>query len=68
MQLLHAELLDDDPNARPDGLSRWAIRVWRLVAAELWLRAREDSGALEQLESGVDLPMIEPRFESSQAG
>jgi hypothetical protein len=68
MQLLHAQLLGGDPNSDPQGLSGWAIRVWRLATAELWLRAREGSGAIARLESELDLPMDEPSFETSRAG
>jgi len=65
MAALHDELMVGDPRSHPQGLSRWAIRVWRLVTAECWLRAREDPAALERLQEEMNLPISTPRFESS---
>jgi asparagine synthase (glutamine-hydrolysing) len=43
------ELLDGPPDRHPGGRGGWTIDVWRLLAAECWLRAREDSGQLAAL-------------------
>jgi len=42
-------MLDDPPERHPGGRARWAIDVWRLLAAECWLRTGEDSGELAAL-------------------
>ena len=65
---LYRELLDGDPRSHPEGLMHWAIRVWRLATAELWLRHREDSELLARLDSELDLPPSEPAFEIWRPG
>ncbi len=42
------ELLERPPSRGPD-LTEWAMRVWRLATAELWLRVQDDSDALDRL-------------------
>jgi asparagine synthase (glutamine-hydrolysing) len=41
-------LLERPPSAGPE-LSKWAMRVWRLATAELWLRVQEDGDGLNRL-------------------
>src|SRR5581483_3834725 len=56
MAALYRELVETDPRTGPEGLMHWAIRVWRLVTAECWLRSWQGSQALERLESRLGLP------------
>ena len=65
---LYRELLEGDPRSQPEGLMQWAIRVWRLATAELWLRVREDPWALERLDRNMDLRLAEPVFEVRRPG
>jgi asparagine synthase (glutamine-hydrolysing) len=54
---LYRELLEAAPPSRAGGLMDWAIRVWRLVTAECWLRSRQQgSPAFDRLESRLRLP------------
>jgi asparagine synthase (glutamine-hydrolysing) len=65
---LYYELLDGDPRSHPEGLGLWAIRVWRLATAELWLRHREDSELPARLDWELDLPAQEHTFEVWRPG
>jgi hypothetical protein len=65
MSRLYEELLRGDPGSHPEGLMRWAIRVWRLGTAEIWLRGREDPASLERLQVELGLPGLVPKFETA---
>jgi asparagine synthase (glutamine-hydrolysing) len=44
-----AALLHGSPDRHPGGPRRWAVDVWRLLAAECWLRQQEDPRELHRL-------------------
>jgi asparagine synthase (glutamine-hydrolysing) len=46
---LRRGLLDLDPASYPGGVVWWALPVWRLTTAELFLRAQQGRGAVERL-------------------
>jgi asparagine synthase (glutamine-hydrolysing) len=65
---LHRELFRGDPRSHPEGLMRWAIRVWRLATAEIWLRLREDPAADQRLQVELGLPTLAPKFDTTAGG
>jgi asparagine synthase (glutamine-hydrolysing) len=49
-------LVEDAPEVGVWGSDRWATDVWRLMAAECWLRAQADSDYVDAFRSREDLP------------
>jgi asparagine synthetase B (glutamine-hydrolysing) len=49
LRAVHAELLAGEPPTDRLWRQRWAIRVWRLLTAECWLRMQQDPAFPERL-------------------
>jgi hypothetical protein len=49
-------LVEDAPEVGVWGSDRWATDVWRLMAAECWLRAQADSDYVDAFRNREDLP------------
>jgi asparagine synthase (glutamine-hydrolysing) len=56
MRALHRELLTIEPAEHPRGIGYWSLRVWRLLTAELWLRAQENPLLCEQMRGEINQP------------
>jgi asparagine synthase (glutamine-hydrolysing) len=56
---IRRELLDPGPPPAAKPLQQWAIKVWRLATAELWLRFQEDPGEPRRVLEGAGLAAAE---------
>lgn len=45
VEQVRRDLLDPEPPTAPSLRQAWAIKLWRMATAELWMRLQEDRGA-----------------------
>lgn len=50
------ELLDPDPPTAPRLRQAWALKLWRMATAELWMRLQEDPASPRKLVEAAGLP------------
>ena len=63
MGAIHDDLFGVRPADHPEGIGRWAIRAWRLITAEMWLRSLSDADEPLRLGDQLALQHSSPTFE-----
>ena len=66
--MVRRDLLDPGAPEHPKKRQDWAIKVWRLATAELWLRLQEDSSGPRELLESAALPTAEVRLSERPPG
>jgi asparagine synthase (glutamine-hydrolysing) len=64
LEIVRRELLDPGPPGGTRPLQAWAIKLWRLATAELWLRHQEDPAEPRKVLENARLPVAEVRLTS----
>lgn len=63
MRRLYEELMAPEPPRGAGALAQWALRVWRLVTAECWLRSAAQGKPAEDLLERLGLAQPQARFQ-----